>query len=70
MRLQNEYECGFFQLKARENLLVTYKLFRESEIIRYMAEFWKSGSDIIVLNLNNLFTMGCTKTEEVYIDRR
>jgi len=59
-----------YQLKARENLLVTYKLFRESEIIRYMTEFWKSGSDIIVLNLNNLFTMGCTKTEEVYIDRR
>jgi len=28
-----------YQLKARENLLVTYKLFRESEIIRYMAEF-------------------------------
>ena len=59
-----------YQLKARENLLVTYKLFRESEIIGYMAEFWKSGSDILVLNLNNLFTMGCTKTEEVYIDRR
>jgi len=28
-----------YQLKARENLLVTYKLYRESEIIRYMAEF-------------------------------